>query len=98
MPTWMHQMSEMPELALDVQCLHRFMDITQLANTSSPTASLEALTTFSHLGGGSTGARPSADTVAAGMPDDGIPLRNGGTGAVGYAEAVGVYLGLATVP
>ena len=34
--------------------------------------------------------------MASGMPDDGAPLREGGTGATAYAEAVGVYLGLAT--
>ena len=28
------------------------------------------------------------------MPDDGLPLREGGTGATAFAEAVGVYLGL----
>jgi putative DNA methylase len=31
-------------------------------------------------------------------PDDPIPLRDGGTGAAGYAEAVGVYLGIALEP
>ncbi len=35
------------------------------------------------------------DAFAAGMPDDGVPLRNGGTGATSYAEAVGVYLAFA---
>ena len=56
---------------------------------------LVALTTFSDLVG-EVQKRVLSDAVAAGMPDDGIPLRDGGTGAVGYAEAVGVYLGLAT--
>jgi putative DNA methylase len=32
------------------------------------------------------------DALAAGLPDDGKPLRDGGTGATAYAEAVGVYL------
>ena len=32
--------------------------------------------------------------LATGMSDDGTPLRDGGTGAKAYAEAVGVYLGL----
>ena len=35
------------------------------------------------------------DAVAAGLPDDHKPLREGGTGATAYAEAVGVYLALA---
>ena len=56
---------------------------------------LVALTTFSDLVAVAR-ERVQVDAVAAGMPDDGIPLRNGGTGAMGYAEAVGVYLGLAT--
>src|SRR5690606_28841466 len=33
------------------------------------------------------------DALAFGLPDDAIPLRDGGTGATAYAEAVGVYLG-----
>ena len=55
---------------------------------------LVALTTFSDLVGE---ARECirADAVTASMPDDGIPLRNGGIGATAYAEAVGVYLGFA---
>ena len=55
---------------------------------------LVALTTFSDLVGQAR-ERVQVDAVAAGMPDDGIPLRNGGTGATAYAEAVAVYLGLA---
>ncbi len=35
------------------------------------------------------------DATAAGLPDDGRPLRDGGTGATAYAEAVGVYLAFA---
>ena len=35
------------------------------------------------------------DAVAAGMPEDCVPLREGGTGATSYAEAVCVYLGIA---
>jgi putative DNA methylase len=35
------------------------------------------------------------DAVAAGVADDGKPLREGGTGTSAYAEAVGVYLGMA---
>ena len=56
--------------------------------TCSPTGSLVALTTFSDL---VTEARERvrSDAVAAGMPDDGVPLRDGGTGATAYAEAVG---------
>ena len=55
---------------------------------------LVALTTFSDLVGEAT-ERIRQDAVAAGLPDDGRPLRDGGTGAMAYAEAVAVYLGLA---
>jgi putative DNA methylase len=55
---------------------------------------LVALTTFSDLVPEAI-ARVRADALAAGMPDDGRGLDAGGTGATAYAEAVGVYLGLA---
>ena len=54
---------------------------------------LVALTTFSDLVGEATeGVR--RDAVAAGVADDHQALRDGGTGATAYAEAVAVYLGL----
>ena len=53
-----------------------------------------ALTTFSDLVGDAR-ERIRQDAVAAGLSDDGVPLRDGGSGAQGYAEAVSVYLGLA---
>jgi adenine-specific DNA methylase/very-short-patch-repair endonuclease len=55
---------------------------------------LVALTTFSDL---VAEARAQAyhDALAAGLPDDGVPLREGGRGALAYAEAVSVYLGIA---
>ena len=49
---------------------------------------LVALTTFSDLVGEAR-ERIRADAVTAGMPDDGVPLRDGGIGATAYAEAVG---------
>ena len=55
---------------------------------------LVALTTFSDLVGEAR-ERVRQDAVAASMPDDGTSLRDGGDGAMGYAEAVGVYLTLA---
>ena len=50
-----------------------------------------ALTTFSDL---VAEAREQVlnDAVAAGLSDDGVPLRDGGLGATAYAEAVSVYL------
>jgi len=52
---------------------------------------LVALTTLSNLVGE---ARECVhrDALAAGLPDDSKPLRDGGTGATAYADAVGVYL------
>ena len=35
------------------------------------------------------------DIVVTGVPDDGVPLWDGGMGATAYADAVGVYLGMA---
>lgn len=55
---------------------------------------LVALTTFSDLVGEAI-ARVRRDALAAGLPDDPTPLRDGGSGAQAYAEAVGVYLGMA---
>ncbi|MCU6682408.1 DUF1156 domain-containing protein [Leclercia sp. H6W5] len=59
------------------------------------TRQLVALTTFSELVGEAI-ARCREDALTAGMADDGIGLDAGGTGATAYAQAVGVYLGLAT--
>src|SRR5262245_50667711 len=55
---------------------------------------LVALTTFSDLVG-EVRERICRDAIAVGLPDDSKPFRAGGTGAPAYAEAVGVYLGLA---
>ena len=55
---------------------------------------LVALTTFSDLVGEAR-KRIRADAVAAGVEDNGRPLRDGGIGAAAYADAVGVYLSFA---
>ena len=55
---------------------------------------LVALTTFSDLVGEAM-QRVREDAVTAGLPDDNRPLRDGGTGARAYAEAVAVYLACA---
>jgi len=52
---------------------------------------LVALTTFSDLVGEAM-QQVRRDALAAGLADDPTPLRDGGTGATAYAEAVGVYL------
>ena len=55
---------------------------------------LLALTTFSDLVGEAR-ERIRVDAAAAGLPDDGVPLREGGVGAIALAEAVSVYLAFA---
>ncbi len=54
---------------------------------------LVALTTFSDLVQKAR-ERVQRDGIKAGLPDDGKPLRDGGSGGTGYADAVGIYLGL----
>jgi len=55
---------------------------------------LVALTTFADLVGEAMEC-VRRDAQAAGLPDDGVGLNDGGTGATAYAQAVGVYLALA---
>ncbi|MFZ1124206.1 MAG: DUF1156 domain-containing protein [Candidatus Baltobacteraceae bacterium] len=55
---------------------------------------LLALTTFSNLVQAAYD-RVKRDALAAGLPDDGKPLRDGGLGATAYADAIAVYLSLA---
>jgi putative DNA methylase len=55
---------------------------------------LVALTTFSDLVQEAR-ERVQRDALQSGLSDDPKPLRDGGTGATSYAEAVGVYLGFA---
>lgn len=52
---------------------------------------LTALTTFSELVGEAQ-KKAEVDAIAAGLPDDGVGLADGGTGARAYGEAIGVYL------
>ena len=52
---------------------------------------LVALTTFSDLVSEAR-ERIRLDAAAAGLPDDGVPLREGGIGATAFSEAVAVYL------
>ena len=65
--------------------------LTTFADLFTP-RQLVALTTFSDLVTEAR-ARVERDTIVAGLPDDSTPLRDGGTGARAYADAVGVYLG-----
>ena len=52
---------------------------------------LTALTTFSNLVKEAQ-HKAEADAVLAGLPDDHIPLADGGSGALAYGQAMGVYL------
>jgi putative DNA methylase len=55
---------------------------------------LVALTTFSNLVN-EVRERVQCDAIAAGLPDDKKPLRDGGAGATAYTETLAVYLALA---
>ena len=55
---------------------------------------LSALTTFSDLLP-EVAEKAKADAVAAGFADDGVRLRDGGTGATAYADALVTYLAFA---
>ena len=55
---------------------------------------LVALTTFSDLVGEAI-ERIKHDAIVSGLSNDGQPLTQGGSNAMAYAEAVGVYLGMA---
>jgi putative DNA methylase len=68
--------------------------LTTFGDLFSP-RQLVALTTFSDLVQ-ETRERVKREAIAAGLPDDGKALRDGGIGATGYSEAVGVYLATAT--
>ncbi|MFQ3652541.1 MAG: DUF559 domain-containing protein, partial [Gemmataceae bacterium] len=86
-PEWM-PMGDIPEQALGFRVqLYGMNEYNKLFTPRQ----LVALTTFSDL---VHEARQQAyrDALAAGLPDDGVPLREGGRGALAYAEAVSVYL------
>ena len=55
---------------------------------------LMALSTFSDLVSEAR-ERVRQDATEAGIPEDGVPLRDNGIGATAYADALGVYLGMA---
>lgn len=72
----------------DIRSHHYGMDYFSQLFTNRQ---LTAMTTFSDLVQEAQQIA-YADAVAAGMPDDGIGLSDGGTGALAYGQAVGVYL------
>jgi putative DNA methylase len=82
-------LGEFPPNPRDLWC--RNFGLTTPADLFTP-RQLVALTTFSDLVHEAR-EQAHADARAAGLPDDGIPLRDGGRGALAYGEAVSVYLG-----
>ena len=89
-PNW-RPSTDLPKRALGFRVQEYGM--TRWADLFTP-RQLVALTTFSDLVAEAM-ERTRRDAVGAGLPNDGQPLRDGGTGATAYAEAVGVYLGFA---
>lgn len=67
--------------------------LTTFADLFTP-RQLTALTCFSDLVGEARG-RARTDALAAGLPDDGLRVENGGTGATAYADAIATYLAFA---
>jgi putative DNA methylase len=84
-----------PEIKLEGKCRVNVSNygIDEFGDLFTP-RQLVALTTFADLVPQAI-ARIEQDALAAGLADDRIPLAAGGSGARAYAEAVGVYLGLA---
>jgi putative DNA methylase len=85
-----------PDLKVPTPC----HDVDRLPMYGMPTwgdaftsRQLVALVTFSDLVG-EAHERIRHDTATTGLPDDHKPLRDGGTSATAYAEAVGLYLAM----
>ena len=89
-PTWMPDVEIPPDRRSMFTPLYGLTHFKHLFTDRQ----LVALTTFSDLVAEAL-ERVCADSVAAAMPNDGVPLRDGGAGATAYAEAVGVYLAFA---
>jgi putative DNA methylase len=89
-PKWKPE-TDLPEQALGFRV--QLYGITKHADLFNP-RQLVALSTFSNL---ISEAREQVlrDAIAAGMPDDGLPLSMGGMDAIAYADAVTVYLSCA---
>ena len=87
-PTWMPDVEIPPDRRSMFTPLY---GLTHFKHLFTP-RQLVALTTFSDLVAEAM-ERVKRDADGAGLPNDKRPLREGGTGAAAYAEAVGVYLG-----
>jgi putative DNA methylase len=89
-PTWKPE-GEIPKRMTGGNCTP--YGLTAWGDLFTP-RQLVALTTFSNLVQ-ETRERVQRDAMVAGLADDTKPLGAGGAGSTAYAEAVGVYLGLA---
>jgi putative DNA methylase len=89
-PTWKPE-TPLPEKALGFRV--QLYGMKTYGDLFTP-RQLVALTTFSDLVAEAID-KCRQDAIAAGLPDDGIGLDAGGTGALAYAQAVGVYLAFA---
>ncbi|MFO0147656.1 MAG: DUF1156 domain-containing protein [Microcystis sp.] len=86
-PEWKPD-SNLPEQALGFRV--QGYGMTKHADLFTP-RQLVALTTFSDLVSEAR-EKIKADAVAAGIPDDDLPLNDGGIGATAYGDAVATYL------
>ncbi len=89
-PTWKPD-TDLPKEALGFRVQNYGM--TKHADLFTP-RQLVALTTFSDLVAEAR-EKAIADAIAAGLPNDDVPLAEGGTGARAYGEAISVYLAFA---
>jgi putative DNA methylase len=89
-PEWKPD-SNLPEQALGFRV--QGYGMTKHADLFTP-RQLVALTTFSDLVSEAR-EKIKADAVAAGIPDDDLPLNDGGIGATAYGDAVATYLAFA---
>lgn len=90
-PSWSPE-SALPERALGFRVQEYGMTKWSDMFTSRQ---LVALSTFADLVGDARG-KIKKDAIAAGVPDDGVALNEGGSGATAYADAVATYLGMAS--
>jgi putative DNA methylase len=89
-PTWTPEGSFVEDARAFTPCIYGLMEWRHLFTARQ----LVALTTFSDLVGEARD-RVRRDALASGRPGDGMSLRDGGTGANAYADAVVVYLAFA---
>jgi len=89
-PTW-KPVTPLPEKALGFRV--QLYGMKTYGDLFTP-RQLVALTTFSDLVAEAI-EKCRQDALAAGIPDDGLGLDQGGSGATAYAQAVGVYLAFA---